>query len=461
MDAPHAPTAAALLSVTDAKHPTSPSPICDFCGTAAGDFRDQPDFQLLACGRCLVARYCSRACQKKAWSACHKGRCGEAPLAGGAAAALLGALNPLAGTQAHVQATAIAELPSGHLVVAAGGGLMLFSAEGLEVACPVAPLHTVSTAATFMGETLAAPGNPMAVSALVAISDSYFVSGCYAGTVRVWCITWPVGGAAPPSLRMLPSATHHTGAAPPNTGRPWMCRVTALAVLSDGCVVSTCEDATVNTWRVGAEGELALSAVLLHPHGVRGVVALPAASLPARFATGCRNGSVYLWGGAVDAPYCTAVLRAAGTLGEIVSLCALPHGRLAAGHCKASQFSESLIRVWGTAPVAVAVGSALVAETGGSGSGGRGGRPAATPEAELLCSLICGPTVLGATLGGRLVAASYDLDRTVEVWNGLGAGATRESVTLQDRPEAMTQLRDGRLAIGLRFPLPCSVLWLR
>ncbi|KAF7335757.1 MYND-type domain-containing protein [Mycena venus] len=49
-------------------------PECDACGLPESELKSPKD-QLLSCSGCLVAKYCSKECQKKDWSKGHKTQC--------------------------------------------------------------------------------------------------------------------------------------------------------------------------------------------------------------------------------------------------------------------------------------------------------------------------------------------------------------------------------------------------
>ncbi|KAJ7769342.1 hypothetical protein B0H16DRAFT_254141 [Mycena metata] len=47
-------------------------PACDACGRVETSLGKQ---QLLSCAGCLLAKYCSKECQKRDWKSTHKDRC--------------------------------------------------------------------------------------------------------------------------------------------------------------------------------------------------------------------------------------------------------------------------------------------------------------------------------------------------------------------------------------------------
>ncbi|KAJ7145704.1 hypothetical protein C8R44DRAFT_1119 [Mycena epipterygia] len=50
-------------------------PECDACGCPESSLKPPATDQLLSCSGCLVAKYCSKKCQKEDWSKGHKNQC--------------------------------------------------------------------------------------------------------------------------------------------------------------------------------------------------------------------------------------------------------------------------------------------------------------------------------------------------------------------------------------------------
>ena len=65
------PTTAAVVATPTPAAVAKPTRQCAYCGSSSGTAT------FLRCGRCKVVWYCSAECQKRHWSAAHRGECGS------------------------------------------------------------------------------------------------------------------------------------------------------------------------------------------------------------------------------------------------------------------------------------------------------------------------------------------------------------------------------------------------
>jgi len=162
------------------------------------------------------------------------------------------------------------------------------------------------------------------VWALAMLADGRPVAGCYDGAVRVLDVT---------ASAVATTLTGHTGG------------VAALAVLPDGALASGSWDKTVRVWDVGTGA--CVATLTGHTRCVNSLVVLP----DGRLASGARyDNTVRLW--EVGARASVDVLT-----GEVAALAALPDGRLATGS------DDGTIQLWDTRTVTRPAAAAAAASS--------------------------------------------------------------------------------------------------